>query len=139
MGRLSWQALLKGGVALFCSWAGEHSLNSVQTRVGSDWASANPCSASNGLSPRDDIAKGMFAVEPLSQGGLAAHYPFTPDTLERTPDGQVGTAWHGMAAVAAGVAAGRQREPLSTCVDSGGNQQMWKCHSHSEISAIHLW
>ncbi|PSC70155.1 concanavalin A-like lectin glucanase [Micractinium conductrix] len=42
----------------------------------------------NRVLSRDDIAKGMFAVEPLSQGGLAAHYPFTPDTLERTPDGQ---------------------------------------------------
>ncbi len=38
---------------------------------------------------REEVAAGMFAVEPPNKQGLAAHYPFRPDTLEQMPDGRV--------------------------------------------------
>ena len=38
---------------------------------------------------REEVAAGMFAVEVPNKQGLAAHYPFRPDTLEQMQDGRV--------------------------------------------------
>ncbi|KAL4421057.1 hypothetical protein ABPG77_001352 [Micractinium sp. CCAP 211/92] len=42
----------------------------------------------NRVLSREEVAAGMFAVEPPNKQGLAAHYPFRPDTLEQMPDGR---------------------------------------------------
>ncbi|KAL4422517.1 hypothetical protein ABPG75_008714 [Micractinium tetrahymenae] len=42
----------------------------------------------NRVLSREEVAAGMFATEPPNPQGLAAHYPFRPDTLEQTPDGK---------------------------------------------------